>query len=228
MQKIDFLKNLVDFSKTENFSFLSPDLHIEDPKRMSGSKQSLVAAMVGFCGGALLASGVGYSTQKKEDLTRDLRQMSGYCDLIGIKLDTGPAIVRMVIDGDDMSGETLVGRFAMIHEKGNVFRKYSMVVNPNWILGDQTAGTFLQVLTVFSSHKSARDFTQTYAEKCIHRTLGLVTNRGGLFATYPWIIDLEDEDVTPVGIKCLGMLSRTGLFSAKYKTAFFQKSMIQP
>jgi len=222
MQKIDFFKNLVEFSKSENFSFLSLDQNFEDPKRMSGGKQALVAGMAGMLGGALLASGVGYSAQKKEELVNDLRRMSEYCDLIAIKLDTGAAIVRMIIDADDIGGESLVGRFAMIYERGSTFRKYSMVIMKNWILGDRTAGTFMQVITVFSSHKKAREFIQTYAEKCVHSTHGMVTNRGGYLGTHPWVVDLEDEEVTPIGTKVLGMIPKNGMFSDKYKTGFFK------
>ena len=222
MQKLVFLNNLVEYSKGENFSFLSPDQNFADPKRMSGGKQALFAGLAGLYGGLLFGGGVGYSAQKKEALTNDLRQMSEYCDLIAIKLDTGAAIVRMIIDADTVTGESLVGRFAMIHERGSTFRKYSLVVLRNWILGDQTAGTFLQVITVFSSHKQAQEFTQTYADKCLHKTRGMVTNRGGLLATYPWVADLEDEDVTPIATKWLGMLPQTGMFSEKYKTGFFR------
>jgi hypothetical protein len=227
MQKIDFAKNLLEYSKGENFSFLSADQHLDDPKRLSGGKQAFAAALAGIGGGIIWASGVGYSAAKKGELINDMQRMSEYCDLIGIKLDTGPAIVRMIVDGDEITGESLVGRFAMISERGLTLRKYSFVIMRNWIYGDRTSGTFLQVVTVFSSHKKAREFIQTYAEKCLHKTLGMFKNRGGgLLATYPWVVDLEDEEVTPVGTKWLGVLPQTGMFSDKYKTEFFRKRAI--
>ena len=224
MQKNDFVKNLVEYSKRESFSFLSPDQHFEDPKRMSGLKQGFYAGMMGIAGGVMWSSGVGYSEQKKEALINDLRRMSEYCDAIAIKLDTGAAIVRMIIDADEMTGESLVGRFAMIHERGLDFRKYSMAIIRNWIIGDRTAGTFMQVITVFSSHKKAREFSQTYADKCKHWLPNRGFNKtGGELATYPWVVDLEDENVTPFGTKRLGMIPQTGLFLDKYKTVFFGK-----
>ena len=225
-QKIDFLNNLLEYSKIENFSFLSPEQNLENPKRMSGGKQALLAGLAGLAGGIIWASGVGYSEQKKGDLINDMRGMSEYCDLIGIKLDTGACIVRIIIDSDELSGESLVGRCAMIHERCLTFRKYSLVVMRNWIIGDTTSGTYAQVVTVFSSHKRAREFALTYAEKCVHKSRGMVTNRGGLLATYPWVVDLEDEDVAPVGTKWLGMLPQTGMFLNKYKTEFFRKRAV--
>ncbi len=52
---------------------------------------------------------------KKDELIADLQKMKEYCDLIAINLKFGSAQIRMMIDADEISGETLVGRFAMIH-----------------------------------------------------------------------------------------------------------------
>jgi hypothetical protein len=230
MQKTDFFKRILQYSQNEGFSFLSPETHFADPKRMSGGKQMLIAGMgtvAGLISGQFVISGAGYSDQKQEALMADLRRISEYCDLIGVKLDTGPAILRMLIDADDIPGEALVGRFAMIHERASDFEKYSLVIAKNWLYGNATSGVYLQVLTVFSLHSKARHFIQTYADKCTHRSKhtsnGIIKIGGGLLLTCPWVVDLEDETVTPIQIKAMGIIKMAGGFVDKYKKDFFTK-----
>lgn len=223
MNKIDFVPNLLEFSKNEGFSFLSPDDQFAEPKTMSGGKQALIAGLLGagmsavFGGGAIsgaiFGSNVGYAGHSKEELITDLKGMNHYCNLIGMNVSSGKCLIRLVIDADEIPSETLVGRFAMIHERAHTFRKYSMVMAKNWIWGDATYPTTAQVLLVYSSHKKAKDFIQTYADKCKHWAF-----RKGIF-TYPFIVDLEDEEIVILnhGIK---------LKADKFKAAFFKKSVL--
>jgi len=45
------------------------------------------------------------------------------------------------------------------------------------------------VVLVFSSHKRANDFIQNFADKCSHSAFWKKVY------TYPWIVDLEDEEI---------------------------------
>ena len=224
MNKTDFIQNFLEYSKNEGFSFLSPGDQFTEPEKMSGGKQALMAGILGagisavFGGGAITGaiagSNVGYSGHSKEELIADLKSMNQYCDLVGMSTKNGACVVRPVIDADEIPYETLVGRFAMMHERLHTFRKYSMVIVKNWIWGDSTAATVAQVLVLFSSHKKAKDFVQQYADKCKHRTVWK-----SIF-TVPFVVDLEDEDLT---ILNLGLIKQN---PDKYKPSFFKKRML--
>lgn len=167
---------------------------------MSAGKQVLIAGSTaaafgvvfggGAIAGAIVGSSMGYQGHTKEEVIEDLRRMNQHCDLVGFNISTGECQVRLLLDVDEMPHETIVGRFAIIHERTREFRKYAMVLMKNWIWGDATLGTYSQVFLPFSSHKKARDFTRCFADKCKHRE-----HWKGVH-TYPCIVDLEDEELT--------------------------------
>lgn len=224
MNKTDFVPKFLEFCKSGGFSFLCPDEQFAEPKKMADGKQTLIAAGAaaafaavfggGAVVGAIVGSNAGYSGHSKEELIADLKSMNQYCDLVGINVSNGACVLRLVIDADEIPYETLVGRFALIHERAHTFRKYAMVIMKNWIWGDTTAGTTAQGVVHFSSHKRAKDFVQLYADKCRHRAM-----RKAIY-TYPFIVDLEDEEPTILSFR---------LFKVKteeFKAAIFKKRML--
>ena len=195
----EFVPNFIEYSKSEGFGFYIPTDQFSGLPKASGKSQMFLAAAASaafttiFGGGAIVGAiaggNVGYSNKiSKEELVADLQKMKEYCDLIGIKSNTGGMNVRMMIDADGISGETLVGRCAMIHERGLDFRKYAMTIAKSWIWGDSRLPTTIEVVMTFSTHKLAREFLQNYADKCKHSKKGVMA--------YPWIIDLEDHEIT--------------------------------
>lgn len=222
MNKADFISNYLEHSKAEGFSFLYPSKQFDSPNPMSSGKQAMMAAAAaaawavvfgggGAVVGAIAGANVGYEDHSKDEIVADLQSMNLYCDLVGMGLAHGICSLQLVLDGDEISHETLVGRFVMIHERLHTFRKYSMVVMKNWIWGDRTAGTQAQVVVYFSSHKKAKDFTVNYAEKCKHREFRKQV------ITLPLVVDLEDEEVA---------MFHFGLFKfnqEKYKAVVFRK-----
>jgi hypothetical protein len=225
MNKSDFVKNFLKFSKDEGFSFLSPDQHFDDPQKLPGGRQAIMAGIIGagmsavLGGGAitggLFGAGVGYQDKKKDEVIADLRRISEHCDLVGIKLNDGAAVVRLLIDAEDVSGEALVGRCAMIHQRGADFQKYSMVIMKNWLFGDTTVGTYIQVVLMYGTHRNAKYFIQNCAESCKHTKKQLYT--------YPWVIDLEDEELTRIQPKILALKTFFGKKTEEYKAGFFAK-----
>lgn len=220
----DFIPNFIEHSKSEGYSFLIAVDQFSEPQKASMGRQALIAAAAataftaafggGAVVGAIAGSNVGYSDKiRKEDLVADLQRMKEYCDLIGINLSYGATIVRMMIDADTVSGETLVGRCAMIHERGLDFRKYALTIAKSWLWGDTKAGTVIEVVMTFSTHKLAREFLQNYADKCKYSRKGVTA--------YPWIVDLEDHEITR---KTLNLPFFSKKYDEKLKAGFFRKS----
>jgi hypothetical protein len=190
MNKSDFFPNLLDYSKDEGFSLLAPEESFDDPNRLSGGKQAMIAAATGAAFGLIGSLSSGYMDEtSKQGLIADLRRMQDYCDCVGIKLSDGPVLLRLGIDADDIPGETVVGRFAMIHERAYDFRKYapSMI---RTIFSDGKLATVAQVVVAFSTHKRAKEFIDRYAAKCKQTAFWKKVY------TQPWVVDLEDEEIT--------------------------------
>src|SRR5438105_5736835 len=126
MNQKDFFSNFLDYSRDEGFSFFTPGEKFDDPKRLSWGKQALVAAAAGAAYGLIGSLSSGYSGKTSRDgLIADLKKLHEHSDLVSIKLSHGPVLVRLGIDADDLLGETLIGRFALIHERAYDFRKYA-------------------------------------------------------------------------------------------------------
>jgi hypothetical protein len=223
MNKLDFFSNLIVHSKEEGFSFIISDEEFDDPKKLSAEKQiayraaftvatSIISSLVGLNYRFMIIGGLNtsqLSPSDKEALIADLKKVHSYCDFIGIKADTGPCFLRLGIDGDDMPDETLIGRCAIIHELANNFRKYSTSL----VTGRDNYIVSAQVVIVFSSHKRAKDFIQLYADKCSNSSFWKK------IYTYPWIVDLEDEEIKRYGQP----LDRLSGHKEKIRASLFRK-----
>jgi hypothetical protein len=190
MNQQDLISNALDFFKGEGYTFLIPGVQLDNPIQLSGGKQALVAAAAGMAFGLLGSLSSGYMDKvDKEVLKKDLQRLYDYCDLAGIHLSSGNVVLRLVMDGDNLSNETIVGRFAMIHERAYDFRKYAMTFLRS-VVSDGKLSTYAIVLMAFSSHKRTKDFINGYADKCKHTAFWKKVR------TQAWVIDLEDEEIT--------------------------------
>ena len=214
MNQQEFLINVFDYSKSEGFSFLATDGEFEDPKRLSGAKQALVAAVAGAAFGLLGSLSSGYMKETdKACLIGDLKRMMELCDAVGIKLSDGNVLIRLVINADNVADETLVGRFAVVHERAYDFRKYAMSLMRS-IWNDGKLPTVAQVIVAFSTHRRAKVFSENFADKCKHTAIWKKVY------TQPWIVDLEDEDIQRLRQPLSDLVSRG---SDKIKAGFFRK-----
>lgn len=192
MNQGDFLLKLIEQSKTEGFTFLLSGEPINDPKRVSAFAQAFAAVAAGAVWGLLGSLSTGYLDQStREKLTGDLRWMNELCDLAAIHLSSGHTVLRLVIDADNVSQETIVGRCALIHERTHRFREYGLTLMRS-VFSDGKLGTHAQVILVFSSHEKAKDFGDNYADKCEHTAFWKKVH------TKPWVVDLEDEEMQTI------------------------------
>ena len=190
MNKEDFFQNLLEYSRDEGFSFLVSGQAFETPQKLSSGKQALIATAAGAMFGLIGVLSSGYLDEtNKQGLIQDLQRLQGYCSLIGIKYSDGPVLIRLGIDADDVPNETLIGRFAIIHERAYDFRKYApSVIRGFW--NDGKLATGAQVVLAFSKHRRAKEFNENYAAKC------KLTAFWKKVYTQPWVADLEDEEIT--------------------------------
>jgi len=179
----DFFANLIEYSKEGGFSFLVDD-KLDKPQMPSPARLVLAKIAAGAALGFFGSLSTGYSNiPSAPHLLSDMKGMSKHCDLLGIRLRDGNAVLRMGIDGDNISNESLVGRFAMIHDLLFEFRKYTARVLMT------KCATGAQVLVAFSEHRRAKEFNDGFADKCKHTAILKKVH------TQPWIADLEDREI---------------------------------
>jgi hypothetical protein len=191
MTQSEFFKILVDYYKGRGFAFFVPGEQFVDQEKMPLAKRTVFKAIAGVAMTLAANPGLGVATSltsfnlsaaDKESLIIDLEQMHSHCDLVGIKVSDpiAPAMLILGIDADDISNESLIGRFVNIHEQAHNFIKYS----PSTMFGKKN-GVRTSVCVVYSSHKRAKDFIENAAKKCKHSAFWKEVN------TWSWPMDLE-------------------------------------
>ena len=215
MNQQQFASNVLAFFRGEGYTFFMPEAQFDDPTRLSGGKQALFAAAAGAAFGLLGSLSTGYLDKiDKEQLKTDLQRLSEYCDFVGIHLSSGSVVLRLVLNGDNLPNETIVGRFAVIHERAFDFRKYAMTILRG-VFSDGKLATYAIILIAFSSHKRSKEFMDSFANKCKHGAFWKKVH------THAWVADLEDEEITrfPEPLINLG-----GAHFEKIKAALFEKN----
>jgi hypothetical protein len=193
MTQSEFFKILIDYYKGRGFSFFVPGEQFVNQDQMSLTKRTVFKAIAGVAMTLAVNPGLGIVTSltsfnlsaaDKESLIKDLEQMHNHCDLVGIKISDAiaPAMFICGIVADDISNESLIGRFVNIHEQAHNFIKYS----PSTMFGKKN-GVRTSVCVVFSSHKRAKDFIENAAKKCKHSAFWKKVD------AWPWLIDLEED-----------------------------------
>jgi hypothetical protein len=193
MSQSEFFKILIDYYKGRGFSFFVPGEQFVNAEKTSLAKRTVFKAIAGMAMTLAVNPGLGIATSltsfnlsaaDKESLAKDLEQMHNYCDLVGIKISDpiAPAMFILGIDADDISNESLIGRFVNIHEHAHNFIKYS----PSAMFGKKN-GVRTSVCVVSSSHKRAKDFIENAATKCKHSAFWKKVD------TWSWPMDLEDN-----------------------------------
>ena len=198
--KSSFFINLLAYSKAQGYSFLVPNEQFDanKPSARTQLKQNLLmAATVGVMGAVMgmntrvffgNSNSAQLSQNEKDALAKDLTELQNHCDFAGIKLDNGPANLRLAIDADNLSDESLIGRSAIIHQRTHDFLKYT-----SYVMYDTKYGASTHLMIVFSSHKRVEEFWKKYANKCHHKSfLKKVYTR-------TWVVDLENKEITRQG-----------------------------
>ena len=174
----------------EGFSLLVEGREFQNPETLSSGMQTAINVAAFAAYGLVGSMSTGYMDKTdKRELIEDLKKMREYCDLVGVKLKAGSVQVQLGIAADDISFESLIGRFALIHERVFDFQKYAASL-VRTVFSDGKLSTIAEVVVVFSAHSKANEFIQKYAEKCKHSSM-----RKNVY-TQPWVVDLEDREIT--------------------------------
>jgi hypothetical protein len=216
IDKAKCFQQFIDYSvKEEGFSFLGGGDEFAEPQRMTSRMQFLLeaatsaAAYSGFVGGGYMKGSLDNAA-----LVADLRKMLDCADVIGIRLKDGLVVLKLGIDADNLPGEALVGRFAIITERTVKFREYACAISRFWNM--KATAPISQGVVVLSDPRKAQQFIEEYGDKCKHSTFWKNVY------TQPWVVDLHNEKIT----RCGGLrrlMSTLPLDSEKARAGFFHK-----
>lgn len=181
-----FLEKFVAFFKSREFQFYAPDAPSTDLKRAALFARLAVVSVGAIASGVLgaLISGEGRNSTI-ENLKVCLAEFSKYGELVGIYVKYGQPIIVLVINGDELNDEELLGRFVLIHQTAKRMRDFSLRVG----LGGKLPVRCL-VFTAFSDHKMSLHFRDELSSSC--KKFNLFNKVWAL----PWTVDLERKRIT--------------------------------
>jgi len=215
-----FCRNLIEASMVEQgFLFLDEEGHLPSPKRLSDMKAAGVQA--GITAGAMIAlvslsvltgaGGIaklplfGRGNQNIDAIAHELAKYKSVSDFIGIQLKTGSVVLRLVLNADDLSTQTIIHRLALIHNQSVTLRNYVDSLGRRDHVMSLSQGILL-----FSTHSRAKEFSSSFAATCLWHD-------PHFHKSQPWAVDLEDQTVT----------TSAGLFQWKRLAPLDSKGMLQ-
>jgi TPR repeat protein len=215
-----FCRNLIEASMVEQgFLFLDEEGHLPSPKRLSDMKAAGVQA--GITAGVMIAlvslsvltgaGGIaklplfGRGDQNIDAIAHELAKYKSVSDFVGIRLKTGSVVLRLVINADDLSTQTIIHRLALIHNQSVTLRNYVDSFGRRDHIGSLSQGILL-----FSAHSRAKEFSSSFAATCLWHD-------PHSHKSQPWVVDLEDQTVT----------TSAGLFQWKRWVPLDSKGMLE-
>lgn len=152
-------------------------------QRISTGRKILMTGGFFVAGGLLSALGTKSAKFSDNEVKAEIVKIRQSCDLVGIRLDAGPASLVLFIFVDDLSDDQMIGRSVLILDQMKSFRDFTMKI------GWSRMGVFARVFYVFLDSSKAFHFRQSVQEHCKH---------GEFFKKIyvrPWGIDLSAKSV---------------------------------
>ena len=180
-----FLTELVSYFTAREFKFFTADFDPSQVDRASLFTRLCVSSVNAVSFGVLgsLASGEGTGATNPALKSR-LAEFSQYGEVVGIYLKFGQPVILVVVDGEKLSAEEILGRFILLHQTATNMRDFSLGLMRGGKLPVRTL-----VFAVFTSHQKAVYFKEKLSAQC---------KRFSLFNkvwVLPWTVDLERKRV---------------------------------
>jgi hypothetical protein len=181
-----FLSKFIAYFSSRKFTFFTSDFNAIQVERASLFTRLCVGAAGGLAFGALgsLASGER-ANATNDKLKSYLTEFAEYGEVVGIYLKYGQPIIVIVVDGEKLNDEEILGRFIHLHQTTTKMRDFSFSLG---VLGSRMPARSL-TFTVFKSHSRAIHFKETISSRCKKYSL---FNKAWVL---PFTVDLERKRV---------------------------------
>jgi hypothetical protein len=152
--------------------------------RLSVGNQVVAGAAASVAFGLIGALSVHYPEFGDSQVKAEMEKLENICDVVGVRLDTGGALLALFIFGDDLTAEALIGKSVMIRDRLKTFKDFTMR------LGWFKRGVIADVFFTFADSEKAFQFRHSVQKNCKH---------GEFFAklyVLPWCIDISAKSVS--------------------------------
>lgn len=175
-------------------------------QRVSAGRKMMFSGALFAAGGLLAALGTKSAKYSDDEVKAELAKLRKSCDFVGIRLDTGGAILALFIYADDLSDDALIGKSVLIKDQMKSFKDFTMKMA--W----SKMAVFAKVFYVFFESGKAFHFRQSVQGHCYQKAFW------DKIYVRPWGIDVSARSVW----------ANQELFMAKEKaeieTKFFSQS----
>lgn len=159
------------------YSFNSDFEHGIGVIRPSMTYGALARGTAWAAGGLIAALGTGSPRFTDEEVKAAVDVLGKLGDLVGLRLDTGGALLALFVIADDLPCEALIGKSVLIRDELKVFKRF--VMKMAWVKRGVIADTFF----VFHDSSKAFQFRQNIQGHCKHGEFW------GKTYVLPWGID---------------------------------------
>lgn len=183
MDKITFQSRAVSTFHSLKYFF---EEDFEDGKsiqRVSTGRKVLLSSSLFVAGGLISALGTKSSKFSDDDVKVEMAKLRKTCDFLGIRIDTGEAILALFIYADDLSDDAMIGRSILIRDQMKAFKDFTMKMA--WSKG----GAFAKVFYVFFDSAKAFHFRQSVQGHCYQKLFW------DKIYVRPWGIDISAKSV---------------------------------
>lgn len=183
-----FLSKFIAYFVSRDFKFFAADFDPQQVGRASLLARLCVSAVSGLEFGVLGGIFFGQSSIATDaNLKANLEGFAKFGEVVGIYLKYGQPVIVIVIDGENLNEEQLLGRFMLLQQATQKMRDFSMR-----IVGGRLPSRTL-AFTVFKSHTKAVHFKESLSIECKK------FNFFNKVWVLPFTVDLERKRVFPYG-----------------------------
>lgn len=174
-------------------------------QRVSTGRKVLLSGAFFVAGGLISALGTKSSKFSDDEVKAEMAKLRKSCDFVGIRLDTGGAILALFIYADDLSDDAMIGKSVLIKDQMKSFKDFTMKMA--W----SKMAVFAKVFYVFFDSGKAFHFRQSVQGHCYQKLFW------DKIYVRPWGIDVSARSVW----------AHQELFMAKEKAEIETKLFLQ-
>jgi hypothetical protein len=183
---LDCSNKLILHLGNDGFRFIGQNNNFPDDTKSNKNKNIASSVVANALFGLVFGPFSWNITSSEDTLYKDLKSLSDCGVIAGYKKSFGVSYLATIFDTSNLSDESIIGRFAIIHENIIPFQKYSIGINS--IFSD---GRIVQCKTylLFTEKYRSDNFILNISKQCKY------TKHFSGAGNFPVVIDLYNKKV---------------------------------
>jgi hypothetical protein len=183
MEQANFKSRILSTFHSFKFIFDEDFDQGEGIKRISSGQEILAKSGALAAGGLIAALGTKYPKFSDQEVKIEMEKIRKFCDAVGLRLDTGGAILALFVYADDLTDEAIIGKSVLIRDQMKSFNDFT--IKMAW----SKKGVMGKIFYIFSDSKKAFHFRQNVQQHCKHKQFWSKMH------VEPWGIDVSARSV---------------------------------